>query len=64
MAKAAIAKKYSLTANGILSIADDEIAIENTDTGELIDLKTLLSDFADKAVKLKVDYDYDYGSDE
>lgn len=60
MAKAAITKKYSLSANGILSITDECVGIENTETGELIDLKTLLSDFADRSVKLSVNYDEDY----
>ena len=60
MAKAAITKKYSLSANGILSIEDEIIGIENTETGEFIELKVLLSDFADKAVKLSVNYDEDY----
>lgn len=60
MAKASITKKYALSANGILDIADDGIAIENPDTGELIDLKTLLSDFANRVVKLSVAYDEDY----
>jgi hypothetical protein len=60
MAKASITRKDALNANGILSITDNGIAIENTDTGELIDLKVLLSDFADKTVKLSITYDYDY----
>ena len=60
MAKASITKKYALSANGILDISDDGIAIENPDTGELINLKTLLSDFANRAVKLSVTYDEDY----
>jgi hypothetical protein len=60
MAKAAITKKYSLSANGILVISDECVGIENTDTGELIELKDLLSDFADKSVKLSVNYDEDY----
>lgn len=60
MAKAAITKKYSLNASGILAITDAGVAIENTDTGELIDLKVLLSDFADRSVKLSVNYDEDY----
>ena len=60
MAKAAITKKYSLSANGILSITDEYVGIENTETGELIDLKALLSDFADRSVKLSVNYDEDY----
>lgn len=60
MAKASITKKYALSANGILDITDDGVAIENQDTGELIDLKTLFSDFANRAVKLSVTYDEDY----
>lgn len=60
MAKAAITKKYSLSASGILGIDGQAIGIENTETGEFIELQTLLSDFADKPVKLKVDYDEDY----
>ena len=60
MAKASITKKYSLNASGILDINDDCVSIENPDTGELIELKTLLSDFANRAVKLSVTYDEDY----
>ena len=60
MAKAAITKKYSLSASGILTITDEGVGIENVDTGELIDLKVLLSDFADRSVKLSVNYDEDY----
>lgn len=60
MAKAAITKKYSLSASGILAITEDGVGIENTETGELIDLKVLLSDFADRTVKLSVNYDEDY----
>lgn len=60
MAKAAITKKYSLSASGILGIDGQAIGIENTETGEFVDLQTLLSDFADKPVKLKVDYDEEY----
>lgn len=60
MAKASITRKDALSATGILSINDEGIAIENADTGELIDLKVLLADFADKSVKLSITYDYDY----
>jgi hypothetical protein len=61
MAKASITRKDALSATGILSIDENgAVAIENADTGELIDLKVLLSDFADKSVKLSVTYDYDY----
>ena len=60
MAKASITKKYSLSANGILHVTDANVAIENLDTGELINLTELLSDFADRTVKLSVNYDEDY----
>lgn len=63
MAKAAITKKMSLSANGILVIEDSLVSIENTDTGELIELNKLLQDFADKSIKLSVVYDYDYGTE-
>lgn len=61
MAKAAIVKKYALSANGILAIEDDMVGIENLDTGEFIELKDLLEDFKDKTIKLNVTYDEDYG---
>jgi hypothetical protein len=57
---AKIQKKYQIAASGILDITDGHVFIENEDTGELIDLKVLLADFADKSVKLSVTYDYDY----
>ena len=60
MAKAAITKKMSLSATGILAIDEYCIGIENTETGEMIELSKLLSDFADKHVKLSVTYDFDY----
>lgn len=64
MAKAAITKKMSLSATGILVIDDECVGIENTETGELIELNKLLADFADKSVKLSVTYDYDYESND
>lgn len=57
---ASIMKKYSLNAKGILSIDNEIVSIENVDTGELISLHTLLADFADKTVKLSINYDEDY----
>ena len=60
MAKAAITKKMSLSATGILAVDDERVGIENPDTGEIINLNTLLVDFADKSVKLSVTYDYEY----
>lgn len=61
MAKAAFTKKYALSAQGILAIDENIIGIENAETGELIDLRVLFADFADKSVKLSVNYDEDYG---
>lgn len=60
MAKAAITKKFSLNTDGILNIEDNVVSIENPDTGELIDLCILLSDFADRSIKLSVNYSEDY----
>lgn len=60
MAKASITKKYSLTANGTLDITDEGVYIEAADTGEMMDLKDLLSDFHDKTVKISVAYDEDF----
>lgn len=60
MAKAAITKKFTINADGILSISDDGVGIENVDTGEYIDFKTLLADFADRSIKLSVNYSEDY----
>lgn len=64
MAKAAINKTLKLNAQGILAIDDDGVYVENGDTGELINLKDLLAEFADKSVKVSVTYDYDYGDEE
>ena len=55
-----ITLKYSLNAKGILSIEDGVVALENVDTGDLINFSELLSDFADRTVKLSVNYDEDY----
>ena len=64
MAKAAINQTLKLNASGILAIQSDGAYIENGDTGELIYLKDLLSEFADKSVKISVTYDFDYGNEE
>ncbi len=64
MAKASINKTYKITAKGILSIDDDIVSIENSDTGELVQLSDLFEDFADKSVSLSINYDEDYGSAE
>lgn len=59
-----ITKKYSISAKGILSIEDDNIGIEDVDTGEFISFQELLSDFNDKTIKMSVNYDEEYGTDE
>ena len=58
-----IVKKYSLQAKGILVLDEEDMGIEIPDSGEFVDFRTLLSDFADKPVKLSVNYDEDYDTD-
>ena len=58
-----IVKKYSLQAKGILVLDEEDMGIEIPDGGEFVDFRTLLSDFADKSVKISVNYDEDYGAD-
>lgn len=60
MAKAAFTKKYALNATGVLDITEEGIYIENPDTAEMIDLKELLADFANRTIKLSATYDEDY----
>lgn len=55
-----IVKKHSMNAKGILSIDGDIVGLENTDTGALFQLSTLLEDFKDRLVKLSINYDEDY----
>ena len=62
MAKANITKKMQLNGRGILEINEAGVFIEVEGTGELLDLKDLLSEFVDKSIKLSVTYDYDYDS--
>jgi hypothetical protein len=58
-----IVKKYSIQAKGILVLDEEDMGIEVPDSGEFVDFRTLLSDFADKPVKISVNYDEEYGSD-
>lgn len=60
MAKASIVKKFALNADGILSIDDNGVGIEDAITGEYIDFKVLLADFADRSIKLSINYSEDY----
>ena len=62
MSKASVTKKMQLSAHGILEINEAGVFVEVEDTGELLDFKDLLSEFANKSVKLSVTYDYDYDS--
>lgn len=61
---AAIVKKYKLSAQGILVIENNVVGVESADTGELIEMKDLLSDFKDRTIKLIISYDEDYDSNE
>ena len=54
----AINKTLELNANGILGVDNDMLVFEVEDTGELIPLHMVLSDFLEKPVKLSVIYDY------
>lgn len=61
MAKASITRKYTLNATGILSVDENGcVALENLDTGALIDIADLLKDFQDRIIKISVNYDEDY----
>lgn len=62
MAKAAIVRKYNLSAQGILVVDDNNIGVENVDTGEFIPLCELFADFNDRIIKLNISYDEEYGS--
>ena len=53
---AKIQSKYTIQANGILRINNEEVFVENDDTGDLISQSELFVDFADKDVKLSIAY--------
>lgn len=55
----AIKKTLELHTNGILGVDNDMLVFEVEDTGELIPLHMVLSDFLEKPVKLSVIYDYE-----
>ena len=59
MAKAAITKKISLTAEGILNVDEDGIHLEIPD-GEVVNFYDLLSDFNGQPIKFSVNYSEDY----
>ena len=61
---ASIIKNYKLSAKGILVVDDDNVGIENVDTGDFIDMRDLLVDFKDRTIKLSISYDEEYGSDD
>ena len=58
-----ITKKYSMNIKGILVIEDGAAGVENTETEEFLDFRDLLSDFADKDIKMTINYDEEYDSD-
>ena len=60
MSKAAIQKKYQISAQGILVIEDGRVAIEDTEKGAQIDLADLFVDFVDRDVKLSITYGEEY----
>nr|DAV02982.1 MAG TPA: YonK protein [Bacteriophage sp.]DAW66077.1 MAG TPA: YonK protein [Caudoviricetes sp.] len=53
---AKIQSKYTIQASGILRINNDEVFVENDDTGDVVSLSELFVDFADKDVKLSIAY--------
>lgn len=53
---AKIQSKYTVQANGILHIQDNQVFVENDDTGEYISLISLFADFNNKDVKLSIAY--------
>lgn len=61
MAKAAIVKKYNLSAQGILVVENGVVGVEIADTGEFVNMTELLADFRDKTIKLSISNDEDYG---
>lgn len=65
MAKAKVQKKYAVSAEGELNIAEDGAAtITNMETGEVFILKDVLSDFAGREVKISCNYAEDIESPE
>ena len=58
-----IVKKFALQAKGILVLDEGSMGIELPDSGEFIDFETLFADFADKSVKISVNYDEDYDAE-
>lgn len=56
---AKINKKYTIAAQGVLHIDGDMVAIENEDTGALIQLSELYEDFNEKECKLTIAYGED-----
>jgi hypothetical protein len=62
--KAAITKKYTISASGILDIREEGIGVEIPETGEWVDLRDLLSDFNGRTIKFSANYDEDYSSED
>jgi Ethanolamine utilization protein EutJ (predicted chaperonin) len=58
MAKAAVTKKISVTAEGVLNLDEHEVKLE-IDSGT-VDLCALLADFDGQPIKISVNYIEDY----
>lgn len=50
------ARKYNFNAKGILYIEDGVISIENSETGELVNISEHLTDFVGKECTIAVAY--------
>ena len=50
------ARKYNFSAKGVLYVDGGVISVENEDTGELVNIPELLSDFIGKECTLTVAY--------
>lgn len=60
MVKTSFVKKSVVTASGILDLDGDGIAIEVTDTGQVIFLKDAIEEFRDKIVTIEIRCDEVY----
>ena len=57
---AKIQRKYQISASGVLHINENQVFIENEDSGELINLAELFEDFNDRDIKLNIAYGEDF----
>ena len=59
-----ITKKFNSTMSGLLTIDGDALFISCEDGAQDVNLAKLLVDFADRPVKISVNYDEEYSEDE